>query len=429
MNKIKNSIIYSNRIDDSAIDQIALMTKFYNKEKIRIMPDYHAGKGCVIGTTMILKDKVTPNLVGVDIGCGVLAVKLFNVESIDFKKLDDIIKTFVPSGFDVHNDLGKEYIRMILKDIYDINLSEGLYQRLSSLTAQVNIDKAYYSIGTLGGGNHFIEVDKDSNGDYWLLVHTGSRHLGVEVCNYWQEIAIKEIYYKEKILKASIIDNLKELHKEQAIHTILSCIGKSEIPDDLCYLTNSWNYNPLFRLKNSFKEYLKDMKICQDYAAINRKAIVAIITQKMGWDFNIICDTIHNYIETEEESFNFFDDKENRYVLRKGAVAAYKHENLVIPMNMRDGTLFCKGKGNEEWNYSAPHGAGRLMSRSKAKETLKVKDFKEDMKGVYSSTVNEFTIDEAPAAYKPMEEIVELIKPTVDILDILKPIYNFKADK
>lgn len=404
MNKIKNSIIYSDTIDEAAIEQIKELCKIYRNEKIRIMPDYHAGKGCVIGTTIELLEKVTPNLVGVDIGCGVLAINL-GKDKIDLKALDNQIKTSIPNGFNIHQEPLKYDIVNYFKE-FEINNIEGSFDK----------ERALCSLGTLGGGNHFIEIDKDSQGDFWLLIHSGSRHLGVEICNFYQNLAISNVDIERKYVKEHLIRLIKEkLGAEEELSEILKRLNVNPCPEALAYLNGVEE-----------KDYFDDMRIVQRYASLNRWLIAEQIGQFLNkrilFKSGKYIETIHNYIDFKK------DNDFRRYkILRKGAVSAEKGEKLIIPMNMRDGVLLCEGKGNEDWNCSAPHGAGRLMSRKEAKTALKVEDFVKDMQGIYSSTVNESTIDEAPAAYKKMEDIVELIEPTVNILDIWKPIYNFKA--
>lgn len=404
---IKHAVIHSNMEDEAAINQIKELCKIYRREKIRIMPDYHAGKGCVIGTTIDLHNKVTPNLVGVDIGCGVLAINL-GKDEIDLKALDEYIKTSIPNGFNIHQKPLEDYMVDCFRD-YEIDKIKGSFDK----------ERALCSLGTLGGGNHFIEIDKDSQGDFWLLIHSGSRHLGVEICKFYQNIAISNTEQEIKYAKQYLVRLVKEqLYAEEELSEILKNLKGSRVPENLSYLTGAE--------KN---EYLNDMQLVQRYASLNRHLIakqICIFLNKIGGKY---IETIHNYIDLKR---NYIDsERDNDFtiheILRKGAVSAEKGEKLIIPMNMRDGVLLCEGKGNEDWNCSAPHGAGRLMSRKEAKTALKVEDFKEDMQGIYSSTVNESTIDEAPAAYKRMEDIMELIKPTVDILDVWKPIYNFKA--
>lgn len=387
--KYNKAKVFTDNIDSETISQIILLLnqEFISDSKIRIMPDTHAGTGCVIGTTMTIKDKIVPNLVGVDIGCGMYAVQLRESE-INLEKLDSVINTYIPSGFSIHD-------RPIIN--FDVN----------KIIALINIDRTKKSLGTLGGGNHFIEIDRDRNDNLWLVIHTGSRHLGVEVCKYYQDLAwnkIKTEGIKEKI--DYTIAKLKSEGKERDIENTIKILKMQAgpIPKDLCYVE-----------KQDFENYIHDMKIVQEYAKTNRKIIAKIIMDNMGWNAIDTFDTIHNYIDTEN------------MILRKGSISAQKGEKVIIPMNMRDGSLICVGKGNEDWNYSAPHGAGRLMSRNQARELVSLKEFEKSMDGIYSSSVTESTIDEAPMVYKSMNEIKENIKDTVDIIDTIKPIYNFKA--
>lgn len=398
--------IFTDNCDNETISQL---TDLLNQEsvkgsKIRIMPDTHAGKGCVIGTTMTLQDKVIPNLVGVDIGCGMLAIKLKEKE-IDLKLLDEVINKYVPAGFEIHESpVSRSFADKII--------------------APVDVDKAFKSLSSLGGGNHFIEIDRDSRGNLWLVVHTGSRHLGIEVCEYYQNRAYEKLQESAKggslkQLINSTISELKTAHREKEISKQIEKIkadyereNNTKVPRELAYLTGQ-----------DFDDYIHDMQLTQQHAAINRKCIADTIITKMDlhpvskdccYDEDYF-DTIHNYIDCDN------------MILRKGSVSAELGEWLIIPMNMRDGSLICIGKGNPDWNYSAPHGAGRIMSRSQAKDRVNLDDFEESMKGIYSTSVCESTIDESPFVYKPMQEIIDNIKDTVEIVDIIKPIYNFKA--
>ncbi|MBO5435438.1 RtcB family protein [bacterium] len=387
--KYNSCKIFTDNCDNETIGQLVdlLNQKSVANTNIRIMPDTHAGKGCVIGTTMTLNDKVIPNLVGVDIGCGMYAIKLKEKE-IDCEKLDDIIHNYVPSGFSVHENAIAE-------------------SDIENIIAPINVDHAMKSLGTLGGGNHFIEVDRGSDGCLWLVIHTGSRHLGIEVCNYYQNLAYDKIWnngLKEK--SQALINQLKSEGRQAEIETELNNLRKEydNIPKDLCYVEGE-----------DFDNYIHDMKLAQEHAAINRETIASQIITRMGWTVDSAFQTIHNYIDVDN------------MILRKGSVSAQKGETLIIPMNMRDGSLICVGKGNPDWNYSAPHGAGRIMSRGKAKSEISMDDFKASMQGIYTTSVMQSTIDEAPMVYKPMQEIMENITDTVDIIDVIKPIYNFKA--
>lgn len=386
--KYNNCKIFTDNVDNETISQLmSLLNQEYVKDlQIRIMPDTHAGAGCTIGTTMTIKDKIVPDLVGVDIGCSVIAAKLEETD-IDLKLLDNIIHEYVPSGFSIH----------------DTPIAKS---NIDKIIAPIDIDRAYKSIGTLGGGNHFIEANKDSKGYIWLVVHTGSRHLGMEVCKYYQELAYKKITSNKSEID-EIIDRLKA---EKRQHEIQETINKlktknTKIPKELCYVQN-----------DDFDNYIHDMKLTQEHAKINRQTIIDIIVKHMGFHIIDMIDTMHNYIDID------------KMILRKGAVSAQKDEKLIIPMNMRDGSLICIGKGNPDWNYSAPHGAGRIMSRGQAKEKISIDEYKQSMKGIYTSCISTSTIDESPMVYKPMKEIINNINDTVDITDVIKPIYNFKAN-
>lgn len=391
--KYNNCKVFTDNIDNETISQVIslLNQPMSENEVIRIMPDTHAGAGCVIGTTMTISDKIIPNLVGVDIGCGMLAGKL-NVKEIDFNKLDKIIRENIPSGFSIN-----------AKGNYSYN------NILDRIIAPFNRDRAEKSIGTLGGGNHFIEVDKDKYGDLWLVIHTGSRHLGVEICKYYQNLGYERLQEKVKNNEEinRVIKELKNAGREKEIELTIALMRSENIlpPKDLAYVEGE-----------DYDHYLLDMKMIQRYAAVNRREILHKICDLLGVGITDYIDTIHNYIDVDN------------MILRKGAVSAQLGERLIIPMNMRDGSLICRGKGNMDWNCSAPHGAGRIMSRGQAKEELKMDDYREAMKDIFTTSVSCFTLDEAPMAYKPMQEIVDNVKDTVDIVDIIKPIYNFKAN-
>ena len=377
-----NIEIYAQTIEQEAISQILEMANSPLGENahIRIMPDCHAGAGCVIGTTMLISDKVCPNLVGVDIGCGVDLVKT----NIDFEnrleELDKTIRKYIPFGMETHSSE------------QDWNFEElYCWEHLDSQAKQ----RAKTALGTLGGGNHFIEAYKDG----WLSVHSGSRNIGYKVAEYYQRLAetrIKE--YNYTLLKEKMND-IEPQMREAWLKS-----NKISINRDLCYLTDE-----------DMQAYLHDVAIMQKFANNNRMEMLCTIIKAMGGKVLEHINSIHNYIDTKN------------MILRKGAISAQKDESLVIPLNMRDGLLLCKGKGNPEWNYSAPHGAGRLYSRSKAKETFTVEEYAEQMKGIFSTCINESTLDEAPFAYKDYQEIMNCIEPTVEILDRLIPIFNFKA--
>ena len=447
---MKDLKIFTNNIEDSAKEQIDLLLEqeAFKDCKIRIMPDVHAGAGCVIGFTGNLGDKVIPNIVGVDIGCGMLCVELGNIE-IDFEKLDNVIRKYVPSGKNIHNKTWEEYDKTlpnIYNYIYDVNLKSLLcYKQLK------NNDWIEKSIGSLGGGNHFIEIDIDDENNKYLVIHTGSRNLGKQVAEIYQNKAIEYCSYKKEMQeeKNKIIKEYKEQGREKEIQQALTEInnkynGKTKLPKDLCYLEGK-----------DREDYLHDMDICQKFAILNRVTIARMIIKQyfeLGnvvpisnqisgiKGFALLSDNdglkptiyggriehsgilnlfqcIHNYI-------NFEDN-----IVRKGSISARKGERVIIPMNMRDGCIIGIGKGNEDWNYSAPHGAGRTMSRNIARQTLTMEDYKNSMNGIYTTSVNEETIDEAPMVYKPMEEIINHIKDTVEVEKIIKPIYNFKASE
>lgn len=394
MKKIINNngaetIIYAETFEYSAYDQVKMLINYepYLNSKIRIMPDGHAGAGCVVGTTMTIIDSVTPNLVGVDIGCGMLTVRLGNTK-LDLSKLDDIIKNKIPSGFNINEKSNVKF-----KEFDDLLCGKF-----------VDLKRANLSLGTLGGGNHFIEVGKSkNNGDLYLIIHSGSRKLGVDTCKYYQDLAFSKLN-EMSLIRDELISKLKSEGRHSEISNVIKSIKKPSANKQLAHLTG-----------NDFHNYMHDMKIVQNYAILNRSTIADIIIRELKLVELDRFETIHNYIDFR------------RMILRKGAVSAENGEKLLIPMNMRDGSLICVGKGNPDWNFSAPHGAGRLMSRSVAKEMLTLNEFHETMSGIYTTSVCESTIDEAPDAYKPMGEIMSLIGDTVDVVDVLKPIYNYKA--
>lgn len=386
----ENLKVFAKTIEQEARDQIDRLANHpvSDGSKIRIMPDVHAGAGCTIGTTMTIVDKVCPNLVGVDIGCGMLAVNL-GVKKIDLDKLDKLIRWKVPSGFNIHPTPVTTF------DLDGIRCPE------------IDKARAKRSIGTLGGGNHFVEVGRAKNGELWLVIHTGSRHLGLEVANYYQHLAWKDISEPSSMDVSSVVSKLIAEGRQKEIADALAELKRKKAdcgPKDLAYLTGE-----------HMEDYLHDMEIVQRYATKNRDVIADTILKGLGIRGVQRFSTIHNYIDTESR------------ILRKGAVSAKSDEMLLIPMNMRDGSLLCIGKGNGDWNESAPHGAGRLMSRRQARETISIGEYKESMKNVYSTCVSVDTIDEAPDAYKSMREIVDCIQPTCAIVDVIKPVYNFKA--
>ncbi|CAI6330336.1 RtcB family protein [Bacillus subtilis] len=391
--KFNTAKIYTDNVEKTAMSQIIELCnqEFAKDSQIRIMPDTHAGAGCTIGTTMTIQDKVVPNLVGVDIGCGMMVTKInVSKDEINFDQLDDVIHKYVPSGFGIHSK------HHWYSDAVDIE----------KVLAPVNVDRAKKSIGTLGGGNHFIEINEGSNGCIYLVIHSGSRNLGKQVAEHYQKFAYEELSNATSE-KEKIIAQLKAEGREQDIHEALRGVKSPKIKKDLAYLQG-----------DGFKDYMHDMKIAQNYAAYNRLAMSNTIMKHMGWDLIDRFDSIHNFIDIDN------------MILRKGATSAQEGERLIIPINMRDGSIIATGKGNPDWNFSGPHGAGRIMSRSKAKENLKLEDFQETMKqaGIWTSSVSENTLDEAPMVYKPMEEIISNINDTVEINEIIKPLYNFKAN-
>ena len=417
---MKDLKIFTDNIEQEAIEQINLLLEQepFKSCKVRIMPDVHAGKGCVIGFTADLGDKVIPNIVGVDIGCGMLCVELGKID-LDLEKLDQVINEHIPAGRNI-----REQKLMSFEKINDLYCLRELKE-----TKKFN-----RAIGTLGGGNHFIEVDVDQEGNKYLVIHTGSRNLGKQVADYYQNLAIELCSGKEEMFKRKeeIIKTYKEQGRKAEIQKALKELeaeyrgNKPNLPNELCYLEGEYR-----------EMYLHDMKICQQYASLNRKFIVKEILLNYFESEKIMIANLenHNYGQILSDVFsrmNWFETIHNYIsfednIVRKGAIRANKGERVIIPINMRDGSIIAVGKGNEDWNNSAPHGAGRLMSRNKAKETLKLEEFKESMKNVYSTSVASETIDEAPFAYKPMQEIIDNIQDTVEIEKIIRPIYNFKA--
>ncbi|MBQ8135549.1 MAG: RtcB family protein [Clostridia bacterium] len=392
--KFNSAKIFTDNIDQTAISQIIelLNQPMSQGETIRIMPDVHAGAGCTIGTTMTITDKAVPNLVGVDIGCGMETVKL-KEKHIELQKLDKMIYAKIPSGFSIRQKPHPYFEKTRLLDLYCFD--------------KINYTKAENSLGTLGGGNHFIEADKGEDGSIYLVIHSGSRHLGLEVAKYYQEEAYKRLNMCSKTETEALISKLKAEGRHKQIQKELkklTCTKHTDIPKALAYTEGEL-----------FEKYIHDMKIVQEFAMLNRKAMMYEIIKAMGLHVEEQFTTIHNYIDTE------------RMILRKGAVSAQSGEKLLIPINMRDGSLICSGKGNPDWNFSAPHGAGRLLSRKEAKETLTLSEFKKQMDGIYTTSVSRSTIDEAPMAYKSIDDIISNISDTVEIDEIIRPIYNFKA--
>ena len=393
--KVNTAICFAKVIEDEAIEQIRRMCdyEFTAGSQIRIMPDVHAGKGCTIGTTMTIIDKAVPNVVGVDIGCGMYTVKLAQRE-IDLERLDETAH-FIPSGMKVWEG------RQVRFDLSELRCFRALK------------DSRYLerSLGTLGGGNHFIEVDRAADGTLYLVIHSGSRNLGLQVANYYQNLAIDlnkgkaEYFAKRDALIAEYKAAGRRTEIQEALKQLKWQEKETTIPEDLCFVYGSY-----------LEDYLHDVEICQRFARQNRELMAKILMERGDLTAVSAFHTVHNYIDTEE------------MILRKGAIAAHKGELVLIPINMRDGSVLAVGKGNPEWNYSAPHGAGRILSRTVAKETLDIDEYRREMAGVYSTSVNEATLDEAPMAYKSLADIIDVIAESVDVIEVLKPIYNFKAN-
>lgn len=387
--------IFTDMVEDAAIEQVQTLMdcEFISGQQVRMMPDIHAGAGCTIGTTIKLTNKaVCPNLVGVDIGCGMLATN-FGPEGVDLPELDRIVHEQVPAGFNIRSKP--------LRAAYELDWD---------YIAPVNKENALRSLGTLGGGNHFIELDRSVGTDeYSLVIHSGSRHLGLEIANYYQKRAIEQCKSNvdTETLRKKIIEEYKATGREKEIGAALARVipKKSQLADDLCYVTDEL-----------YRDYIHDMKMAQRYAAQNRRAmrdvIVKSVTQWQPWEE---IDSVHNFINMSD------------MILRKGATSANYGEKLLIPINMRDGTLVCKGRGNTDWNCSAPHGAGRLIGRKQALRQLSMDEYQKTMEGIYTTSVSQATLDESPMAYKPIENILDNIDPTAEVISVLKPVYNFKA--
>lgn len=399
--KYSEAIIYTDIIEEGAMQQILDLCELdaFAGAKIRIMPDVHAGKGSVIGFTANLGDKVIPNIVGVDIGCGMFTVKLGRVD-LDLHAIDDFIYKHIPHGKSIYEHKQAEF----MDELEKLKLLKDNRQDLK---------KWNRAIGSLGSGNHFIEVNVDENQNKYLVIHSGSRNLGHVVATYYQNEAIAyHCGYNDEYLKRreNLIATYKSEGRAKDIQTAISELKKTfnkdkELPDAMCYLEGDMR-----------EAYLHDMAICQKFAELNRETIAKkILMHAFG----------HADFESFHTTHNFIDFEDN--IVRKGAIKASKDKEVLIPINMRDGSILAVGKGNAEWNCSAPHGAGRLMSRTKAFESIDMKDFVEEMKGVYSTSVTQKTIDESPMAYKSMEDILKRIDETVEIKAILKPIYNFKS--
>ncbi|MCR4794504.1 MAG: RtcB family protein [Ruminococcus sp.] len=392
--KYNSAKVFTEVIEQDAVSQIIAFCSqpMSAGSQIRIMPDVHAGAGCTIGTTMTITDKVIPNLVGVDIGCGMETVRL-KEKHIELQKLDKLIYEKIPSGFSIREKPHRYSEKIDLTELY-------CYKHIDPLRAEK-------SIGTLGGGNHFIEADKGEDGAIYIVIHSGSRHLGVEVAKYYQNEAYRRLNKSSDKEVDELIARLKAEGKQKQIQSELKKLENTkttDVPKHLAYCEGEL-----------FEQYIHDMKIVQQFAMLSRQAMMDEIIKGMHLHVTEQFTTIHNYIDTDT------------MILRKGAVSAKEGEKLLIPINMRDGSLICTGKGNPDWNCSAPHGAGRLMSRSQAKQSFTVSEFKKQMDGIYTTSVNAQTLDECPMAYKSMEDIVENIGDTVEINEVIKPIYNFKA--
>ena len=386
--------VFTDVVDEASIAQVLLLLnqEFISGSRVRLMPDIHAGAGCTVGTTMTVTDKIVPNLVGVDIGCGMETVKI-KEKHIELQKLDKLIYEKIPSGFKIRDKAHRFFKNFPLEEMY-------CYREINPIRAE-------RSLGTLGGGNHFIEADKNDGGDIYIVIHSGSRHLGLEVANYYQNEGYNALNGSSKRDIELLIADLKAQGKEKSIQKAIKTLKNTKttnIPKQLAYVEGEL-----------FDRYIHDMKIVQEFAELNRQAMTDEILKGMKLHEEDRFTTIHNYIDTEN------------MILRKGAVSAQEGERLLIPINMRDGSLICRGKGNDDWNRSAPHGAGRLMSRAGAKQSFTVSEFKKQMEGIYTTSVGADTLDECPMAYKGMEDIVNNIGDTAEITEIIKPIYNFKA--
>lgn len=392
--KVASAIAYASVIEQEAVDQIRRMCDYdcTAGSTIRIMPDVHSGKGCTIGTTMTIRDKAVPNVVGVDIGCGMYTLHL-NEAAVDFPRFDEAAH-FIPSGMHVWE--GR-------KESFDL-------EALRCFRALKDTRRLQRSLGTLGGGNHFIEIDRAADGGLYLIIHTGSRNLGKQVAEYYQQLAVelnqgREDYFKKR---DALIAEYKAAGRRREIQAALKELRWNEkpltIPEDLCYVYGTY-----------LEDYLHDVEICQQFARRNREMIAEILLSRSGLSGGEAFHTVHNYIDTQE------------MILRKGAIAAHKGEKVLIPINMRDGSVLAIGRGNPDWNYSAPHGAGRLMSRNTARQTLDMAAYENAMQGIYTTSVNPATLDEAPMAYKSLEDIIGVIQDSVDVVDVMKPVYNFKA--
>ena len=394
--KVNTAICYASVIEEFAVEQIRTMCDYALTEgsRVRIMPDAHSGTGCTIGTTMTVTDKACPNIVGVDIGCGMYTVRLEDRE-LDFAKIDEAAH-FIPSGMNVWEGRMERFDLTELRCFRNLRDSRRLER----------------SLGTLGGGNHFIEIERSSDGTFYLVIHSGSRNLGTQVAGFYQKLAVELHSGKEEYFtrRDELISTYKAEGRRNEIQKALKQLESEyrhrdpDVPSELCWLTGA-----------HLADYLHDVEICQRFARRNRELMAEIIAERTGMTMGETFHTIHNYIDTDE------------MILRKGAIAAHAGEKVLIPLNMRDGSVLAVGKGNPEWNYSAPHGAGRIMSRTKAKASISMDTYRAAMEGIYTTSVTESTIDEAPMAYKSLDDIIDVIRDSVDIIEIMKPVYNFKA--
>ena len=392
------AVCYASVIEDEAIGQIRRMcdSELTEGSRIRIMPDVHAGTGCTIGTTMTVRGKACPNIVGVDIGCGMYTVRLTGRDP-DFAAVDEACR-FIPSGLNVWDECREPFDLTALR----------CFGRLK------DTDRLGRSLGTLGGGNHFIEIDRAADGTHYLVIHSGSRNLGKQTAEHYQRVAVSLHSGREALRrrKEDLIRAYREAGRQAEIEQALRALEQEHgeetppIPDDICWLYGE----PL-------EDYLHDVEICQRFARRSRELMAEIILERAGLTAAEAFHTVHNYIDTDE------------MILRKGAIAAHAGEKVLIPINMRDGSVLAVGKGNPEWNFSAPHGAGRLMSRSKARETIGLEEYRAAMAGIYSTSVNENTLDEAPMAYKSLADIIDVIRDSVDVIEVMKPVFNFKASE
>ena len=387
--------IFTENIEPEAVNQIyTLATQApFCGQKMRVMPDVHYGTGCVVGFTSTLGDKIIPNVLGVDLGCGMLTVEMGKVD-FSLQSLDEFIKAKIPYGSNYRKEV----------------LAQSLIKKLHCYDELRDMDRLLGSLGTLGGGNHFIEVDEDSENNKYLIIHSGSRNLGLQVAKIYQKLAVRVCKECAQSERQTIIDTLNAQNRPEAIPDAIDAVSakyayRTKIVAELCYLDG-----------REMENYLDDLKICQEFASLSRKKMADEILKFLKVNKYASFETVHNFIDSDG-------------VIRKGAIPAHKNQRVLIPMNMRDGCIIAVSKGNADWNYSAPHGAGRLCKRSEAKALFTVEEYQSQMQGIYTTTANQSTIDESPMAYKPMQEIIDLISPTVEIERIIKPIYNFKASE